>query len=415
MIQMKGCAKRMTTELTRPTTASAPANVEALIAVLRNLPTAGTVELADGTTRTIGEGDPAWHVRFRTEAAQALPLNEYALGQAYVTEELDLDGDLAALLEARAYLHKGITPRDALGFGYRLLMRSPTKVNAASIAKHYTLGDDFYLTFIDKRYRFYSHCLFHDDGESLEDAAEHKLESMWNALDLKPGMRLLDIGGGWGGVTQYCGDRGVNVTSLTLVEDSAAYIRRLIADAGLPGQVIVQDILDHRPAEPYDNAVIYGVIEHIPNYRRFCERVWAALKPGGRLYLDASATKQKFAVSPFTRQFTWPGHHSFLSLQDITRELLLHGFEILDVRRETHDYELTIQHWADRLEANHDAIAERWGEDVYRAFRMFLRGGQHAFVTNRLQAYHVVAERRSDPGPRPGALLRAADFVGSLR
>src|SRR3954452_14988928 len=192
----------MTTELTRPTTASAPANAEALIAVLRNLSTAGTVELADGTIHTIGKGDPAWQVRFRTEAAQSLPLNEYALGQAYVTEELDLDGDLAALLEARAYLHKGITVRDALGFGYRLMMRSPTKVNAASIAKHYTLGDDFYLTFIDRRYRFYSHVLFHDDAESLEDAAEHKLESMWNALELKPGMRLLDIGGGWGGVTQ---------------------------------------------------------------------------------------------------------------------------------------------------------------------------------------------------------------------
>lgn len=389
--------------------------VAQLMGALERLDTAGSVEYFDGTVQLIGDSDPVWQIRFRTEAAQSLPLNEFALGQAYVEGEIDLDGDLVALLEVRSALRKGITVRDAVAFAYRLMLRSPTKVNAASIAKHYTLGNDFYLSFIDRRYRYYSHCLFHHDQETLEEAAEHKLESMWNALDLKPGMRLLDIGGGWGGTTQFCGNRGVEVTSLTLVEESAAYIRRLIAGQGIPGKVIVQDILDHRPAEPYDHAVIYGVIEHIPNYRTFCERVWSALKPGGRLYLDASATKQKFAVSPFTRQFTWPGHHSFFSLQDMARELLFHGFEIVEIERETHDYELTIRHWADRFEANHEFVAQRWGEDVYRAFRMFLRGGQHAFQTNRLQAYHLVAERRPDPGPRPGALIRAADFFGSLR
>jgi cyclopropane-fatty-acyl-phospholipid synthase len=407
----------MAIPLTSPTTARTPAagTVEQLIGALEQLHTAGTVEYFDGTRKSIGGPDPVWHVRFRTEEAQSLPLNEYALGQAYVAGEIDLDGDLAALLEVRSQLRKGITVREAAAFAYRLMLRSPTKVNAASIAKHYTLGDDFYLSFIDRRYRYYSHCLFHHDDETLEEAAEHKLESMFGALNLQPGMRLLDIGGGWGGTTQYCGNRGVEVTSLTLVEESAAYIRRLISDQGIPGQVLVQDLLEHQPSEPYDHAVIYGVIEHIPNYRTFCERVWGALKPGGRLYLDASATKQKFAVSPFTRQFTWPGHHSFLSLQDMVRELLFHGFEIVEVKRETHDYELTIKHWADRFEANHDFVAERWGEDVYRAFRMFLRGGQHAFQTNRLQAYHLVAERREDPGPRPGALIRAADFLGSLR
>ncbi|HEY0166411.1 MAG TPA: class I SAM-dependent methyltransferase [Jatrophihabitans sp.] len=407
----------MAIPLTVPTLAKAPAedNVAKLIGVLERLNTAGSVECFDGTRRLVGGPDPVWHVRFRTEAAQSLPLNEFALGQAYIAGEIDLDGDLAALLDVRSELRKGITVPDAAAFAYRLMLRSPTKVNAASIAKHYTLGDDFYLNFIDRRYRYYSHCLFHHERETLEEAAEHKLESMWNALELKPGMRLLDIGGGWGGTTQYCGDRGVEVTSLTLVEESAAYIRRLIGDRGIPGRVIVQDLLDHRPAEPYDHAVIYGVIEHIPNYRTFCDRVWSALKPGGRLYLDASATKQKFAMSPFSRQFTWPGHHTFLSLQDMTRELLWHGFEIVEVKRETYDYELTIQHWADRFEASHDFVARRWGEEVYRAFRMFLRGGQHAFRTNRLQAYHLVAERREDPGPRPGALMRAADFIGSLR
>lgn len=389
--------------------------VNLFVDVLQRLGSPGVVELPDGTRRTVGNSEPVWRVRFRTDNSLSLPLSEYSLGSAYVCGDLDLDGDLVELLGVRDNLRKGVTLVGALGFAVRLMLCSPTGVNAAAINRHYTLGDDFYLTFIDKRYRFYSHCVFRDDNDSLEDAAEYKLESMWNSLKLHPGMRLLDIGGGWGGVTQYCGERGVHVTSLTLVEDSAAYIRRLITERGLPGEVIVQDVLDHRPAQRYDHAVIYGVIEHIPNYRQFCARVWEALTPGGRLYLDASATKQKFAMSPFTRQYTWPGHHTFLSLQDMIRELLLHGFEIVEVKRETRDYELTIQHWADRLEASHSVIAERWGEDVYRAFRMFLRGGQHAFQTNRLQAYHLVAERRPDAGPRPGWLRRSSDFAASLR
>jgi cyclopropane-fatty-acyl-phospholipid synthase len=110
-------------------------------------------------------------------------------------------------------------------------------------------------------------------------------------------MRILDIGGGWGGLVEYCSALGVEVTSLTLSEESAAYIRARIAEGGLKGEVIVEDLLEHRARERYDHVVIFGVIEHIPTYGRFCERVWDALKPGGKLYLDASATKEKYAAS----------------------------------------------------------------------------------------------------------------------
>jgi len=372
------------------------------------------LELPDGEVRAFG-GSPAFRVILKNQRALRVPFNEYAIGKAYVEGHIDLEGDLMSLLDARDRIRGGIALRQKLRFAALLLFRSPVSVNSRAIGQHYSFGDDFYLTFIDRRFRFYSHCVFHSDDETLEDAAEHKLESMWSALDLQPGMRLLDIGGGWGGVTEYCGARGVHVTSLTLVQDSANYIRHLIDEKGLPGEVIIQDVLDHIPAEPYDHAVIYGVIEHIPNYRQFCARVWDALKPGGRLYLDASASKEKFHMSAFTRRYIWPGTHTFLALPDMIEEMLFHGFEIVDVRRETHDYEVTIGHWAERLDANHEAIASRWGEELYRAFRVFLWGGCHAFRTNRLQAYHVVAERRQDPGPRPGNPRRLVNSFLALR
>lgn len=391
-----------------------PRRITALTSYLGDHGTAGEIVLPDGHLIPFGTGEPAFKVIFRNERALRARPTEFGLGRAYVEGDIDFEGDLTALLDARDRLNPENTAAQRLLFSIQMLL-PPTWANARAIQYHYTLGDDFYLSFIDQRYRFYSHCLFPTGAESLEEAAECKLESMWNALGLRPGMRLLDIGGGWGGVTEYCGQRGVHVTSLTLVEDSANYIRNLIKEKDLPGEVVVEDILAHEPEKPYDHAVIYGVIEHIPNYRRFCDRVWRSLKPGGRLYLDASAALEKFSVSAFTRHYTWRGHHTFLALPDMAEELLFRGFELVEVKRETRDYELTIQNWAQRLDDSHDRIAAGWGEPTYRAFRLFLWGGAHAFRTNRLQAYHLVAERRPEAGPNPGAVRRAAGFVRSLR
>ena len=293
------------------------------------------LQLPDGQILSLGERPPAFRLIVHNERALRLGLDESRMANAYVEGDFDIKGDMMALFDLRDRLvdHAPLAAR--FQFLRELLLTRPSSVNRRAIGYHYTLGDDFYLSFIDQAYRFYSHCLFHSDDETVEQAAVHKLESMWDALNLKSGQRLLDIGGGWGGVTQYCGARGVHVTSLTLVQDSANYIRNLIRQRDLPGEVLVQDILEHRPDRLYDNAVIYGVIEHIPNYRLFCQRVWDSLKPGGRLYLDASATVEKFEMSAFTRRHIWHGTHTFLALQDMIEELLFHGFEIVNVQRET--------------------------------------------------------------------------------
>jgi cyclopropane-fatty-acyl-phospholipid synthase len=179
--------------------------------------------------------------------------------------------------------------------------------------------------------------------------------------------------------------------------------------------VILQDFLEHRPAQAYDAIVIYGVIEHIPTYGRFWARAWECLKPGGLLFLDASASKEKYDMSAFTRRYIWHGTHTFLALQDLLQEALWHGWEVVGVRQETRDYELTMRHWAERFDAARDFIVERWGEQVYRAFRLYLWGGCHAFHVDQLQAYSLVARRREEPGLRPGVGRRVRNFVRGLR
>ncbi len=359
-----------------------------------------------------GTDAAAFRILIRSDVPLTQPLSDYSLARAYVNRDIDVEGDLMSLLGLRELLHFDIPVGQILRLGADLLL-PPTLANAHAIDFHYSLGDDFYLTFLDRRYHFYSQCLFQSDEETLEQAAEHKLERMWAALDVQPGMRLLDIGGGWGGLAAYAGARGVHVTSLTLTHESADYIRRHTSALPVPAEIRVEDVLDHFPGRPYDHAVIFGVIEHVPNYRRFCQRLWAALRPGGRLYVDASATREKYASSAFTREYTWRGPHSCLALQDLIEELLFHGFDVLGVRQESRDYELTMGHWARRFDEAHTEIADRWSEEIYRAFRVFLWGGTYGFRTNRLQAYSLVAERRPAPGPRPGGLRRLAHFVAS--
>ncbi|KAL1849971.1 hypothetical protein Plec18170_007067 [Paecilomyces lecythidis] len=386
-----------------------------LCALLGDFDTPGEIQLPSGRIFSVGiGGEPVYRVIFHSERAVRTPMTELSVGRAFVAGEIDVEGALDVLFDVRGKVRDKVPLRQRFQFAYDFL-RTATKMNAKAIGEHYDRGDDFYLTFIDKRFRFYSHGLFKEPGETIEEASEHKLESMYSSLGLQRGMRLLDIGGGWGGVTEYCGARGVHVTTLTLAKDSARYIRRLIEENNLPGEVLLQDFLHHRPKERYDHVVIYGVIEHIPNYRRFAGAVWDVLKPGGRIYLDGSAAVEKFAVSSFTRDYIWRGTHTFMALQDVIAEFLRHGFEVIDVARETRDYELTMREWANRLDhSKHDIIAG-WGEETYRVFRLFLWGGAHAFRTNALQAYHLVAERTSSPGPRPSNMRRIINFLGSLR
>lgn len=373
-------------------------------------------ELPSGEVLRFGSGPPKFRVICRSHRVLERTIDELSFGEAYVKGEIDIEGDMMSLLDLRQHAEKQLRIPPILRFWWELLRRQPTAINRSAVQEHYSYGDDFYLTFVDSRYRLYSHGLFRSAQDTLEQASEQRLESVVEALALQPGMRLLDIGCGWGGVEEYCGQRGVRVAGLTLAKDSYNYLKALIAGQNLPCEALLEDFLAHRPRIPYDGIVILGVIEHIPYYRRFCEQVWNCLRPGGLLYLDASATREKYDVSPFTRRYVYQGTnvHTPLCLHELLEELLYHGFEVLRVRQENEDYHLTTGHWARRLDASREKIVQRWGEPLYRAFRLYLWAGSHAFRNDILQAYQVVARRTSERGPRPGRLRRTMRFLQQL-
>ncbi len=372
------------------------------------------IVLASGATLQCGEGPPEFRLRLRTDDAFRRGIEELEIARAYIEGDFDIELSMQAALDIREKLASRPPVALLAKLWVARVLRPLAAENREAIESHYSLGDDFYLTFIDGRWRFYSHGLFHSEDESIEEASEHKLERMYSSLNLRPGMRLLDIGAGWGGVEQYCGTRGVHVTGLTIAPDSHRYISRLIEEHDLPAEARLEDFLKHQPAAPYDAIVIYGVIEHLPNYRLFVQKVWECLRPGGRLYVDASASRQKYRVSGFSRTYVWPGTHTFLCLQDFMRELLYQGMDVLEVKNESRDYELTMLQWATRLDGAREQIVARWGEQTYRAFRLYLWGGTRSFHHDRIQAYSIVAQRNQRPGPRPGWIRRGLNGIKGI-
>lgn len=383
-----------------------------------------TLELPWKQAIRVGDESTEPICRFVVKSERLLrrPLNELSLARAYVEGDLDIEDfdperNASQLFGVREELRSGTSPAQALRLAAQIALVPPTRANKKAIAGHYSLPHEFFLTFLDSEWPLYSQGRW-EGAADLGESVQRKLEHAWSKLEPQQNARILDVGVGWGAFMKYRNSVGADarITGLTLSEASKGYIEdethQLMRDGD---EVLLEDVLDHRRREFYDHIVILGVIEHIPTYARLCARLWDALKPGGKLYIDASATREKYAGSAFTRRYTWPGPHACLALPDLTQELIYHGFAVGSVEENSKDYEKTMREWAIRLDANRTLVRQKWGEYHYRTWRVFLWGGYAAFQSGRLQSYTVVAERRDDEGPRPGRLKRVGQFAASFR
>ncbi len=182
----------------------------------------------------------------------------------------------------------------------------------------------------------------------------------------------------------------MNVTSLTISQRSEKFLADLIQRLSLPCRVYNEDFYRHRASEPYDAIVILGVMEHLPNYGAVLKQLRRLLKPGGRVYLDASAHWEKYSKPTFVSRYVYPGNHSFFCLHEFLSQAAKAEFEIGGVYNDRHSYFLTCKAWAENFDAARERIVRRWGEMAYRTFRLYLWGSAHSFLTRNLDAYRVV-------------------------
>jgi cyclopropane-fatty-acyl-phospholipid synthase len=339
--------------------------------------------------------EPAFTIAVHNDAGLSaiLSADENQIAEAYMAGALDLDGDMLALYGLRNSLRDRHPLLHLWSVRLQPWLFGQVSRDKKWIAEHYDYDQDFYLLFLDQRFCAYSQGIFVEQSELLETAIERKLEFALRSLRVKPGARVLDIGGGWGAFTQYAGQHDIQVTSLTISQQSELFLQRLIAEKQLPCRVLREHFYEHQSPEPYDAIVNLGVTEHLPDYGRSLARYHELLKPGGRVYLDASACREKHDFSSFISRYIYPGNPTPMCLANYLAEVENSPFEIVELQNDRRSYEWTAQRWAENLDRSREEIVRRWGEAHYRKFRLYLWGTAHAFATNLMSAYRLVLER----------------------
>ena len=207
------------------------------------------VKVWNGQKYLFGSGNPDFIISIndRSGLSAVSQLDELKICEAYMAGSLDIEGEMIHVQRLRDSL-KDVHPLLYLWRRLVPLLVGDVAVNRQAIAGHYEFDNDFYLTFMDNS-RCYSHALFESDEEPLEIAQRRKLEFAISACRLKPGDRVLDVGGGWGTFTEHAGLQGIHVTSLTLAKNSELYLTDLIKRRNLPCRVLNQDFLTYETDE----------------------------------------------------------------------------------------------------------------------------------------------------------------------
>ncbi len=352
----------------------------------------------NGVPHRIGKGTVKFRVAIPNQQGMAAlaSMDEKRIGEAYLDGNINVEGDLVAALNLRTTL----TDRHPFlylwsTYGQRIFFGQVDR-DKQWIHEHYDSESDFYLYFLDQQHRCYSHGYFEDDAEPLHRAIRRKLDTAIAACGIQPGWRVLDIGAGWGAFSEYAGKRGVRVTSLTISAESERYVKDLIARENLPCEVVREHFLEYVSPEPFDAIVNLGVTEHLPDYAATLAQYEKLLKPGGRVFLDACASRSKYPFSSFVLSHIWPGNATPLQLTDYLDAVANSAFELIQVQNDRHNYLLTTKHWAENLDRHRDEIVARWGERLYRRFRLYLWGCVHAFSTDDVTAYRLLLELPAD-------------------
>ena len=341
--------------------------------------------------------------------------SELTLGEAYIHDDFDIEGDIEAafdladylliqkrslwesfdLNERLAKLPKSDRPRADLHLVEPVGKPHSRDRDRQAIRYHYDLPTEFYALWLDSRL-VYSCAYFNEAEENLDSAQVHKLDYICRKLRLRPGDRLLNIGCGWGALIMHAASNyGVECVGITLSVPQAEVARERLRTAGLNHRCRVE-VSDYRDIDhelQYDKIASVGMFEHVgeallPEYFR---RAWDLLRPGG-VFLNHgiaySATYRRRGPS-FVDRYVFPDG-DLVPVSTSLREAELSGFELRDVESLREHYALTLHYWVQRLEA-HREEARRITDDVtYRIWRLYMAGSAHGFRSGRLNVYQTL-------------------------
>ena len=370
--------------------------ISRLVTRAANLPCAFRVHSPGGTT-VVGEGTAEFELHIHNDRGlRALrSLSELRIADSYVCGDLDIEGDVIKAM----WLRGALSDRNVwLKLWRRLqpVLFGRERLNPSWIAKHYD-SKNIQLFATDDDYHAYTPGIYVTDEDTLEESSRRKYEFAWNSLRLRPGMELLEIGCGWGGMTRYCASRGVRVTAITLSRDQLAFTQDVIATQSLDATALYHDFFTFEPGRRFDAISCMGVIEDLSDYPRVMRRFAELLAPGARAYLDFAAGKVPFGTSSFVTKHVWPGTFRMVYMPHLMEAIDDSEMQLEAVYNDRRNYYLWTRNGHARWVRNREEVIARAGLETYRLFRLLFMGtaGVMSDPANEVTAYRMVLQRGS--------------------
>jgi cyclopropane-fatty-acyl-phospholipid synthase len=347
-------------------------------------------ELLDGADIKINGSRP-WDIRVHDERFFQRVLGQGTLGagESYMEGWWDceqLDEMLTRILRADIEQHLR-SPRGLLLACLARLINMQSRRRAFRVGqRHYDLGDDLYERMLDPR-MIYT-CAYWENMSSLDAAQEAKLDLVARKLGLKRGMRVLDIGCGWGGAAQFMAEcYGATVTGVTVSKNQQQTAQRRCA--GLPVDIQLQDY--RSMTGNYDAIYSLGMFEHVGvrNYRTYLEKARELLRPDGLFLLHSiGSNRSSVATDPWIEKYIFP-NGQLPSLAQIAS-----AAEGLWVIEDFHSfgtfYDRTLMAWSENFERHWPEIAPRYGERFHRMWHFWLMASAANFRARKTQLWQIV-------------------------
>ncbi|WP_322493874.1 cyclopropane fatty acyl phospholipid synthase [Chloroflexus sp.] len=357
------------------------------------------VRLLDAAGITVNGSQP-WDIQVHNERLylRCLLRGSLGLGEAYMDGWWDcaaIDEFICRLLQAQAPAQVGWLINLPLWFDSRWNNRQRGRGAFVIGQRHYDIGNDLYAAMLDRR-MIYS-CAYWDSGaRTLDEAQEAKLDLIARKLDLQPGMRVLDIGCGWGGTAQYLAERyGVHVVGITVSREQATLAQECCR--GLPVEIRLEDYRQTRGR--FDRIISVGMFEHVGyrNYRTFMQTARRLLADDGLMLLHTIGTNVAYQGRD-----AWIERYIFPNSMLPSPRLLAAAFEGAFVLEDWHNfginYVATLKAWHANFERAWPQLAHRYDERFYRMWRFYLLMSAGSFMARASQLWQLVLSPRGVKG-----------------